>query len=311
MRFEDGLNALIPHVSQVSEIANYLILEAYDFARLDDFTAATGSLVAALRTVNSLGTEPLLASQLLRTVAHQRIVRAISLMVADGNFSSADLASLQSELEQTDFHEGTKLALWGERVVAIEAIRDPLNMDPQRGSKNGVLARAEDFLVSFDTPPRMLKYLPFSEHGIATATLPLAEGLQIIGDMPRIQGSFPDDPVLQLFANPDPALAAIRAEARATIVNQLGIVAVALARYRLEHKSLPATLDNLVPTYLADGPIDPAMQRPFLYTIDDRELMLGSLWRDPDATVDPISGGDAKCVLRWEITSPDRVSEGP
>jgi hypothetical protein len=155
----------------------------------------------------------------------------------------------------------------------------------------------------------MLKYLPFAEFGVATATLPLAESLQVVGDTPLSQGNFLDDPILQLFANPDPALAAIRAEARATIVNQLGIVAVALARYRLEHNLLPAALDDLVPKYLSDEPIDPATQWPFLYTIDDRELMLASLWRDPDATVDPSSGGDERCVLRWKITTPDRATQ--
>ena len=108
--------------------------------------------------------------------------------------------------------------------------------------------------------------------------------------------------LLQLLTWPDIHIVMTRHAARATSANEIGIVALALAHYSLDHGHFPDELANLAPEYVAEAPLDPILEMPFQYTVDDDGLMLASTWTDPDGEFDPMTLGDAELVLRWPVS---------
>jgi hypothetical protein len=86
---------------------------------------------------------------------------------------------------------------------------------------------------------------------------------------------------------------------------QLVDVALAIAAYRVDHKKLPAKLDDLVPKYLKVVPRDPYRDSPLTYKSDGRRYLLYSVGADgkddggkshAEALEEPGDSGDESVV---------------
>jgi hypothetical protein len=89
--------------------------------------------------------------------------------------------------------------------------------------------------------------------------------------------------------------AAIEAAARGVATNRAADAALACERYRLEHGSLPEKLEQLVPEFLPEEPIDPYTGEPLRYIVRDDEYLVysvGSNGVDEGGLVADGNGGD-------------------
>jgi hypothetical protein len=104
------------------------------------------------------------------------------------------------------------------------------------------------------------------------------------------------------------------------------LIRIALAMYRLDHKKYPATLQELVPEYLLEVPLDPYGQQPFQYLSAGLDLplepmnSLGNFSRVESHTPMFWSVGIADVHLRqllkdapqeFEAPEPDQAAAGP
>jgi hypothetical protein len=78
---------------------------------------------------------------------------------------------------------------------------------------------------------------------------------------------------------------------------QRTLLQVALQRYRQKNAAWPATLDALVPEFIAALPIDPMNALPFRYTNDGTKAQLYSVGENE---VDETGGGDDVVLLMLE-----------
>jgi hypothetical protein len=126
-----------------------------------------------------------------------------------------------------------------------------------------------------------------------------------------VRAAFPDDPHLS-------GLAQLRLLADALQLDQAAlrctIALVAVERYRLATGRLPATLDELVPRFLAAVPLDPYDGQPLRLRATDEGLTIYSVGpdgQDNGGTLDPKepkrAGTDVGCRL-WR---PDRRHQPP
>jgi hypothetical protein len=93
--------------------------------------------------------------------------------------------------------------------------------------------------------------------------------------------------------------------ARVEAMDACARAAVAMTRYGLDHGTLPSHLDELVPAYLDEVPIDPFDGRPLRLTIKSDRWIVYSIGPDlvDDGGVDMVNGkGDVIFTLKLAPT---------
>ena len=272
---EEGYGGLVPWVQPVRGIARALTLEAYARARSADFQGAADSLHAALVIANSLENNAIAVSQLLRMASHRQLLSELKRLLPQADFSSADLARLQHELEKIDFRPGIKLGLLGDRVAGIVSLEDPTTMGYDLRTDGTMLT-----VVHHATRQQLtLRFLAAMERMVEIADLPWPEVASATKDAMNAppqaaqRSSFDLDLLPEFLGH---LMQYVRQGARTTAANQVAVLAVALTRSRRDHGSFPSQLADLVPEYLDEVPLDAMTGRPYLYTLDDDGLTLRS-----------------------------------
>jgi hypothetical protein len=76
------------------------------------------------------------------------------------------------------------------------------------------------------------------------------------------------------------------AEQRGTAMARLSVLGYGLAAYRAEHGEYPRQLEQLVPDYLPELPMDPFNDKPFSYQTKDKGFLLHSF--GPNSSLHPL-----------------------
>ncbi len=273
----DLYNASLPHVQQVRQGMRMLHLEAHVRARQGDPHAAAESIRTMIRLAESTEREPLLVSQLVRMACH-RIARDLTAeLLPDVDFSDEDLARLQADFAAIRYDDAMHRAMIGERVWGIQGFEDPAAVLGNDNPKFRLGPRNDDLLL----------YLDFMDEAVAVAKLSgpkrLAAALQCAN---RMQQFFDDANVVTKARHPHttvftPAIAAaFAAEARNEAQNRSVVALIAIERYRRKHDELPENLEQLVPEFLDEVPVDPFDGQPLRYIIRDGKPILYSVGMD-------------------------------
>jgi hypothetical protein len=273
-----------------------LTLDAYVRARGGDFHGAANSLRDGLVIAQSLETNPLAMSQLVRMATHRHLLHDLKRFLPHFDFDSADLARLQAELEAIDIRPGMRLGLLGDRVAGIVSADDPSTMDYNSRVDGRLLT-----LVHHATRQRLtMGFLEAMEKMIEIVDQPWPDVIDQTQDakLPRYtpRSTFNFDLLPEFLGHLEQY---VRQGARTTAGNQVGTLAVALARYRREHGGFPSRLDELVPDYLTELPIDATSDQPFVYTLDEHGVLLRSSWHDSNSKIDTETGADDDLLFRW------------
>jgi hypothetical protein len=302
VRYEDGFNALLPHLSKMKGASQFLALRAV--AALADGRAgeAFEDVKLSFRLVEAIRTEPLLISHLVRIAQMHISLQPIWEGLADRRWNEAQLAAIQAELERIDFLADYHLAMRGERAWSIWSVDylrrtrdisflDQLNMGDTDRQANRRLQR---LLFRLAVPRGW-----FGQNKVSMARLHIELFLPAV-DLnarvvspaalrrldqameERLKGRTPYNFFASLLL---PALSrAAEKFARIEAAVDLATVACALERYHLAHGEYPKALDEIAPRFIAKLPRDIINGQPLTYErIGDGRFLLYSVgWNEID-----------------------------
>jgi hypothetical protein len=253
----------------------------------------------ALRLADSIRTEPILISHLVRIAILQITLQPVWEGLANHEWSDAQLAELDSELAELNFLADYKLSMRGEMVLFQGGIFDYLRHHPAQlinlsGDFGGANPSLPGRIVSWLIPtgwfyqnqlhcarPMVEFYLPAAdaEQEIISPTKIHAADAAIDADTKHLT---PNNVIERMLL---PALgAAAKKFAYAQSSVDMARVAVALERYRLAHGEYPESLAALTPQFLEKIPHDVIGGKPLHYRrTDDGQFVLYSVgWNETD-----------------------------
>jgi hypothetical protein len=298
---------LLPHLRQVEQVEYLLRLDTLQRGNSGDLKGAARSSVAALNTARSIGDEPTVLSQLLRTQQVVLASRGMQFVVNHGELDTDTLADLQARLEDEARHPGFLIAMRGNRAVAnamlnaIEqgslpwaAVLAPVGSGPHPGwmlapGPDEIRGRHEEltpFLtrvvdIADEPPPRRAAKVKDFIHELDPDTFEMMGSL--VSHLPGTE---------ERFASGDAML-------------RCGAAALAAERYRCEHGNWPKSLADLKPAYLADVPLDPADGEPMRYHHFDDGIAVYSLCLDERGRkyvpVDPNAPPEQQVPPHWGV----------
>jgi hypothetical protein len=166
---------------------------------------------------------------------------------------------------------------WGDirQLVNLNPPDSPDTSAPPLPGKSPWFVRASGFLerdLNF--------YLGAMETNIDYALKAAPENLQITNISPKIEQEAMQKKYI-LSAMMLPALSRVivrEAESEAHV--RLALTAIAIERFRLANKRLPAALEELAPKFLAGVPLDPFTGQPLQYKLIPRGFVVYSLDRE-------------------------------
>lgn len=280
---------VLDHLGNLKRVQLNLKLRCAAHLAAGETDAAFADATNALNVAELLREEPLLISQLVRFAQGVVAVRTLWEGLAEHRWTDTQLATFQEQLGRLDYLGGLILAFEGERVVSIMALDEAIAGPPSSGHARGIPRVARKSLP--------LGWLRENQVALARTLTGLLKALRAQVDDAKLvglAGSFvmrteverlermPVSPTTVFAKLVIPALASTEAKAaKIQTTAQLAITVCALERHRLAHGSYPETLDQLVPAFLPEPPLDPMTGQPFHYRrTDDGWFLLYSVGED-------------------------------
>jgi hypothetical protein len=290
VHYEKTIGAELPHLSVLRSLQKIYALRAVAELRAGRSEAALADVQTVFRLADSLKSEPLLISQLVRNAIFQTGLQAVWEGLADHRWSETQLQALQGDLGKKDFIEGLLASLRGERAFGNEnlllMIKDPKMFAEMLQSLNG----DKNHLLQFI--PRCVGYQNLLAadrlyDGVLSKSDPVAL-LQCGAQFDAWAKSFQKvsirnfNPYTALAVMLVPAMGAcITKSVYAQVCADEAMTACALERYRLANGHYPAALENLVPGFLNAVPRDAAGGGTLHYRLKDGgQFLLYSIGSD-------------------------------
>jgi len=312
---ENPVTILLPHLGALRECARMLQLRAIAELQNGQTDKALEDMRLALRLADSVRTEPILVSHLVRIAIVHTVLQPVWEGLAEQKWSGAQLAALDRELAGLDFLADYRLSMRGELVLFEGGIFDYLRHHPEQlpylcGEPSSSPPASVRILCRLI--PRgwiyqnQLRCARVMEQGY----LPVADVDQRIispAATRRADAAVEADTrhlnpynVMERILLPALGKAARRFASGQSSVD-LARVAIALERYRQAHGEHPESLDALVPQFIAKLPHDIITGQPLKYRRADGQFVLYSVgWNETDdggrvvlkesGTVDPENG---------------------
>ena len=308
---------LLPHLASLKRAAQMLQLRAIAELQLGQTEKALDDIKLALRLADSIRTEPILISHLVRIAMVNITLQPIWEGLAEHKWSDAQLVELDSELAKLDFLPDYGTAMRGEMVLCQEGIIDYLRRHPEQISDMSYDGdstqpspaisisylipsgwfyqnqfRCSRFMVQQYLPLADLEHRIISPASLRHANAALDLEFRHVSAYNRLEAMF-----LPTFGG------AVKRFAYAQTSVDLARVAIALERrYRLAHDEYPEALDTLLPQFMEKLPHDIINGQPLHYrrTSDGQFVLYSVGWNETD------DGGE---VGRIKYGTPD-ISEG-
>jgi hypothetical protein len=295
---------LLPHLASLKSTAQLLQLRALAELQNGESQKALADARLLVRVAESVRTEPILISQLVRIAILQTALQPVYEGLAGHRWSDAQLAELDALLAPVDFLTGYRTAMRGEIVfMQIGSIqyqrRHPERMftwdDAERG-KPAAAAQLLRLIPSgwyYQNQYRCVRtmdeyFLPAVDARQRTVSPALVREAEQVLEA-ETSRTTPYN-VMEKMLIPALSKAAMKF-GYAQSATDLARTAVALERYRLAHGSLPESLDALVPQFMPSVPRDVIGGGPLKYRREaDGQFVLYSIgWNATD------DGGTVVC----------------
>ena len=280
MRFEDGMNMELDHTHALRVGARLLVLEAHVQAHRGNPHAVAESIRALNCLGDSLEQEPNIISLLDRISVGGMSTKLCCEMVPFVEFSDEDLRRLSDEYRATRYNDGFYRALVGDRVEGIQAFDHPERLEedfpPVGKLSSGLrLTRNDDLAL----------YLKIMEGMIAAARKPYPQARL---DFQASEQRLPSGSGMSLnklrhlrTLSLVPGLTPIlTAATRGNLQTEVAVTAIAIERYRRHHGRLPERLEELVPDFLPQLPVDPFDGKQLRYVLSRDQYLLYSVGVD-------------------------------
>jgi hypothetical protein len=299
---DDPAAILFPHLAALKRCSLVLRLHALAELQNGQSSKALDDVKLMLYLIQSIRTEPILISHLVRVAILQITLQPIYEGLVEHKWSDAQLVALDSELSKLDFLADYKLSMRGEMGFQ-GGIIEFLHHHPKE--YDNFMGMSGDDGVSYSTPSlgsfisrlipsgwfyqnrlncarMMVKfYIPLADTNQVTISPKLTRRADAAVDADAKHGN-PYNILERLFL---PALgSSARKFAYAQSSVNLARVAIALERYRLVHGEFPESLDALAPQFMKEIPHDIINGQPLKYRRTDAgQFILYSVgWNETD-----------------------------
>ena len=119
INYDAGFAMLLPHLARLKASAQYLSLHANAALKAGDRETALEDLKLSFRLIESIRSEPILISQLVRIAMLAITLQPVWEGLADRQWTEAELRVIESELGKLDFLADYHFAMRGERACNV------------------------------------------------------------------------------------------------------------------------------------------------------------------------------------------------
>lgn len=260
----------------IVNLASLLRLRTETRLASGDVEGAVDDLTTLVAVTDAMRYEPYDWQQRGR---HQTLDEAIDLverMLAVEELNDDQLRRLGEAFARRDETVSFRLALAGSRFQFVELLqRDDQAVQGRLGLARSPWTRGSDLAKGLDIYRRMDEA---SEQGLLEAIdawKPIEGELSSLGAEPGAQVRYPGTMMLLPMLGQQ-AQTHLEAEARVLLAK----TAIGCERYRLANGELPKKLDDLVPEFLDEAPLDPGDGKPLRYLQDASGVRLYSIGHD-------------------------------
>lgn len=288
LAYEDGYETLLPHLALLKRLASAFSLRASARLATGDGPGAFADLEDALKVGESLRTESILISQLVRQACITIALGAFWEGQLRHAWTEPQLAALQARLEAVDLAEGFRRGIGAERAQALRAVERMAGSLSERQRFADLASGIQDDTGRLYSDPILAPYLLLAPRGwlfaSAAATSQALEQLERLNtrELPGFRNAWiqtNDAPSLRLRLHHHYVHSSfITGFANSTVRSyqndfrvHLAIIACALERHRLARGSYPEQLAALVPAFLPAAPVDPLAGTPLAYRREDND----------------------------------------
>jgi len=310
IHYDEDRAAMLPHLNTLRSLSRILSLRALAELKLDSSDQAFADINLGFRLIESLKSEPMFISQLVRVAMVNMLVQPLWEGFVTHRWTDEQLQSFQAQLMAVNFLAGSEHCMRAERAEMNSTISD-LRLGTLSAHNFMLRYMIIDTLGSIEDaikPPlpgqRSLEsYLRLCPSGwlyldqirvnrfCQETILPLVDvreervfpaQAQRVEEMRR-HVSLSDNPnriIVGLLESGLPA--SYRFAMGQTTVNE-ALIACALERYRIVHKEYPTTLHDLAPEFTTKLPHDVVNGQTLSYqpTSDGRFTLSSAGWNDP------------------------------
>jgi hypothetical protein len=281
MDVDRGMTAQFEHLSRLRSVARLLSLRARHQLSNGDAEGAVDSVICALRAPRVCNRRPVLVVYLVKVACIALVCEDIQTILEIGSVGDESLIRLEQELSVAFGPNDILRVVFAERISGLMMNRN-------------VIGEVEPKLLDVDpsTPgivlPTNYEEKPFFRHlvvgylrGMSLFIDDLRKGLPHYFD--KLEAESEENPYRSMwkwgwFSVLFPGTQrSIVLYGRSLAGSRSARTAIMIERYRLAHGKLPASLDDLVPTYIQSLPLDPFTGQALLYKHDETGYVVYSV----------------------------------
>lgn len=271
-----GFMAVMPHMAHLREAYRLLCWEAVLCADRGDPDAAAKALEAVVRVAGTVSREPATLSFMVQRSGAGWAAVVLERVLSRVDLSDEQLVRLEGVFRAAGGQESLLRALAGERCASIACLQKPQAMKRWPGDGLPPQAFLEVYYALGLAAREGAIYLDRMEECVRMAHLPPGQRLKALGtagaQYRRSRGVLG-----RATGHPSGAM---RRDVEESMRIDMARIMLAVERYRLAHGSVPGTLDQVVPVYLATIPEDPFSRAPLRYRRMDRGFVVYSVGED-------------------------------
>ena len=291
---DDPSAMTLSHLAVLKGCAQVLEFRAIAELQNEHSDQALADIKLILRLADSIRTEPILISHLVRIALVNFALQPVWEGLAERKWSDAQFAAIDQELNRLDFLADYKLAMRGECADDVGTIGF-LERHRNRSNFNEVFDWGDDVAILYYFGPNgwfeqsklrigrffVEQYLPLANvdrQTVSPASVRNTDAL--LRAATKHEGLFN---FLERMLLPELGTVAKRFAYAQTSVD-LARVAIALEHYRLMHGEYPESLDALAPQFIAKLPHDVINGQPLHYrrTSDGQFVLYSVGWNETD-----------------------------
>jgi hypothetical protein len=274
IRFEpDGISTPMPHLGTVRGVARLLGARALQASHDNDSANAADCVVGTFQAARSLTDEPMLISQMVGYAIQGLAIAEVENWLALDSPSTSDLHPIELQLNQELASFDLRKTMSADRGM-LHAFYNSMERDGMMGYQSLMGARPSATLDALSE----LFYQPLLPADHAFALRMLNTGVEIaskpIDEHPKHWQNWDETLKRSVLRGPwvyrnviaESALPALPSILEKSIFTQthlhVVLAAIAAERFYRERKAWPRAVDELVPNYLPEMPIDPFDGKP-------------------------------------------------
>lgn len=264
--FSKGPSILVPHMGDVRDGCRLLGVEAAWQAESGNATGAAEAVEAILQVAGSLDKEPIMMSHLVRMAGANVAIGPLERALSRVEFTDEQLARLQKAFGDVHGADGLLRAIAGNRCMHLVAFQRPQALDREHFNHLPPVPLLEAYSALGLSARDVVAFLDHMEECIRIVQLPTFQRSAAVdaadARLRAKRGLFVHEFGYAGFL--------IRRETHEAAWMKLAAAALAVERYRLARGSLPESLGQLVPGYLAVVPVDPFDGAPLRFKRTDQ-----------------------------------------